>query len=51
MDIAQRKTADEDNWGPTDITDVLKELTDVRAKMIAAAPMSGHLGGVNPNNR
>jgi pyruvate kinase len=51
MDIAQQKTADEDTWGAADITDVLKELTDIRAKMIAAAPMSGHLGGVNPNNR
>jgi pyruvate kinase len=51
MDIAQHKTTDEDNWGTADITDLLKELTDVRAKMIAAAPMSGHLGGVSPNNR
>ena len=51
MDIAQQKTADEDTWGAADITDVLKELTDIRAKMIAAAPMSGHLGGVNPHNR
>jgi len=46
--LLSQKTADEDTWGAADITDVLKELTDIRAKMIAAAPMSGASWGRQP---